>query len=79
MFVACEPITHECGHHVCKECDKNIENGSLRCKFCAKSVKLIGGPGIAADTIFEVFANDLTKELRDKYSIAIDLYDGNLN
>ena len=78
-FIACEPIKLECGHHVCKQCDKQIENGSLKCKFCDKGVKLIGGSGIAADNLFQLFANDLTKELRDKYSTAIDLYNGNLN
>ena len=76
-FIACEPITLECGHHICKECDKDIENGSLKCKFCAKSVKLFGGPGIAADSLFQVLANDLTKELRVKYSTAMHLYDSN--
>ena len=77
-FIACEPIVLDCGHHVCKECDQSNENGILKCKICAKSVKIFGGPGVAADTLFQVFANSLAKELRDKYSIALNLYDGNL-
>jgi hypothetical protein len=75
-FVACEPIILDCGHHICKLCDKEAQNGSLKCKFCAKSVKVIGVSGIAADSFFQVFANNLAKELRDKYEAAIDIYDG---
>ena len=73
-FVACEPIVIECGHHVCKECDKNMENRSLRCKFCAKDAKATGAVGVAANTFFQVFANDLAQELKEKYTRAIDLF-----
>ena len=75
-FVACEPITLECGHHICKQCDEEAQNGSLKCKFCQKSVRLIGGSGVAADSVFKLLANDLAKELKEKYAAAIDIYEG---
>ena len=45
-----------------------MENRSLRCKFCAKDVKATGAVGVAANTIFQAFANDLATELKDKYT-----------
>ena len=75
-FVACEPITLECGHHICKQCDTEAQNGSINCKICAKSVKLFGGAGVAANSLFKLLANDLAKELKEKYATAIDIYDG---
>ena len=77
-FVACEPITLECGHHICKECDKETQNGSLKCKFCAKFVKLNGARGIAADSLFQFITDKLAKELKKKYATAIKLLEGNL-
>jgi hypothetical protein len=75
-FVACEPMTLECGHHICKGCNKKAANGSLKCKFCAKSVQLTASKGIAAESLFECLTNDLVRELREKYATAIDIYDG---
>ena len=75
-FVACKPIILECAHHICTVCDKEAQNWSLKCNFCAKSVKLIGGAGIAADSLFQVFAIDLAKVLKEKYATAIGIYDG---
>ena len=73
---ACEPITFECGHHICKECDNSIENGSLKCKFCAKYVTPKQGKAIAPDCLFQAYAHDLSQELSAKYSAALDLYEG---
>ena len=75
-FVASKPVGLDCGHHVCKECDKEIENGCLTCKFCAKKVKITGFQGIAADSLFQVLATSLAKDLKEKYAKAIDLYEG---
>ena len=72
-FVACEPITLECGHHICKACDKNITNGRVNCKYCAKIVKLLGGRGMAADSVFQLIADKLATELKNKYATAINL------
>ena len=77
-FIACKPVVLDCGHQVCKECDKSIENGCnfLTCKFCAKKIKTTGGQCIAADSLFQAFSNHLAKELKEKYKKAINLYEG---
>lgn len=74
-FVAYEPKTLECGHHVCEECKEGNEN-FLRCKICDKNVKINAGNGFAADSLFQVLSNDLAKQLKEKYSTAIHLYEG---
>ena len=75
-FIACKPVVLDCGHHVCKECDKIVENGCFTCKFCDKKVKITGGQSLAADSLFQVFATNLAKELEEKYKKAINLYEG---
>jgi hypothetical protein len=77
-FVACEPITLDCGHHICRECGSDFENGILKCKICAKNVKLIGTPGVAADSVFELVKISLAKELKEKYAAAFKIYEGKI-
>lgn len=78
-FVACEPRTLECGHLVCLECKSKVEKGSLKCKICGVDAKYTEVQGISAHTLFQVFLNDFTKELKDKYKAALQLYDGIFN
>ena len=53
-FIAREPMTIKCGHHVCKECEKRTSNWS-NCKICGAKVELTGASGIAADALAQVF------------------------
>ena len=39
LFIACEPILLQCGHHICKSCEHEAKNGSLKCKICELEIK----------------------------------------
>lgn len=78
-FIADEPRVLECGHHICKECIAKTESGNINCKICSKIAKYYGANGVAADSLFQLFQNDLAKELRDKFEATIKLYDGSEN
>jgi hypothetical protein len=75
-FVVCDPRTLECGHLICFECKSKVEEGNLNCKICATNTKYTEAKGAAAETLIDLFLNDLTKELYDKYQEALNIYNG---
>ena len=73
-YIACEPIILECKHHVCKECTEKIKTGSYTCKFCNGLLKSTGVPNPSSDFIIENSMGIISKELKEKYVTAMDLF-----
>ena len=73
-FIAFEPIILECKHHACKDCTKKIKNGSYTCKFCNALLKSTSVANPSSDFIVEGSLDIMSKELKEKYVTALDLY-----
>ena len=78
LFIACEPTTLKCGHHVCKECEPKVSTRSLNCKLCGDEMKSLERVNSSSEALVSLFINDLAKELKNKYNQALDLYQGAL-
>jgi hypothetical protein len=75
-FIACEPVLLKCGHHICQSCENKAKNGSLKCKICGLEIKSIDVKNNSAESLIEFLIDDLTKDLKDKYKKAFNLYAG---
>lgn len=74
-FIACEPMTLKCGHHVCKRCQDKL-SPETKCMICGQEANSTVASGVAADVLLFTFINPLFLELREKYKKAFDLYSG---
>lgn len=74
-FVACEPISLECGHHICKQCREKTQKEPLRCKFCNKLIRTSNSFGSAAELLIKANLKFLTRDLIEKYSHANSLFE----
>lgn len=76
-FIALEPITLKCGHHICKECRAKLDrNSSFKCKICSSQISINDGVGTASEVLIQTFMKDLTRELKEKYVRTLNLYTG---
>lgn len=77
-FIAIEPMALKCSHHVCKECEFKCQTGSISCKICSKKSELTGASGAASEMLAHVYLNPLFEELKHKYEMTFNIYDGTL-
>lgn len=75
-FIACEPKSLQCGHHVCSECTEKIEKGSYKCKICSNEMINCNAPATASDFLIETSLKQLTGELKVKFNKALNLFTG---
>lgn len=77
LFIAHEPTSLKCGHHICKECSDKSKSGSLKCKLCSNAIECLGLVNQSSAALVAVFTKDLANELKEKFKMALDLYEGN--
>lgn len=77
-FISIEPVTLKCSHHICKECESRVEKDGMNCNLCNKKSELSGASGAAAEIVVQAYLNPLFDELKEKYKMTFNIYDGTL-
>jgi hypothetical protein len=78
-FIAFEPQSLKCGHHVCIECTEKIKNGSFKCKICSNEMTNLNAASISSDCLIDLSLKQLTDKLYEKYKFALSKFTGKLN
>lgn len=73
-YIAHEPTTLQCGHHICSECKITHQKSQLNCKICGTEIKNLGVISSPAEAWITSMIKDLALVLNEKYTQAFDLY-----